>query len=406
MSSQMEKDRVSSAEVDTDASSEEAARKPVQRRKKKGGKRQKKSSSGPLDQLPLGDTIGGDQVGNTVGGVTNTLGNVAGGALDKGGDSGGKSDTLRLRLDLNLDIEIQLKARIHGDLELALLDCCKPALACIISGSMLELLSVISTFPVEGTDSAMPSNPPTPKGAPTHTTYEFAIPVRKAKSPAPPMSDSPQMPKDSPLQSSKSSPQQSSQPSPDQSPELSPKDTPKDSPKQSKQHIEIPKITPLSGPSPAELARGLEGKFVDEFGNILDWDGTVLGRVDGDLPSMVGRPVSDSGEILDTDGEVVGHVSENYSRPSLKPLSGTLKVDDEGNIYDDQGNIVGKIHGPPGNHDGSKNPSGQSGGQQNAPKPPAAPRPDELYLDVKSTFDGIQLIIKIPTVFNRGTDSQ
>lgn len=34
---------------------------------------------------------------------------------------GGKSDTLKLRLDLNLEIEIQLKARIHGDLELALL---------------------------------------------------------------------------------------------------------------------------------------------------------------------------------------------------------------------------------------------------------------------------------------------
>jgi hypothetical protein len=35
------------------------------------------------------------------------------------------------------------------------------------------------------------------------------------------------------------------------------------------------------------------------------------------------------------------------------------------------------------------------------PKPPGAPRPDELFLDVKSTYDGIQLIIKIPTVFNR-----
>ena len=124
MSSQMEKDRISSAEVDTDASSEEQAPKPVQRRKKKGSKtaRRQKKSSGPLDQLPLGDSLGGDQVGNTVGGVTNTLGSVAGGALDKqGGDGGGKSDTLRLRLDLNLDIEIQLKARIHGDLELALL---------------------------------------------------------------------------------------------------------------------------------------------------------------------------------------------------------------------------------------------------------------------------------------------
>jgi hypothetical protein len=33
----------------------------------------------------------------------------------------GRDDALRLRLDLNLDVEITLKARIHGDLELALL---------------------------------------------------------------------------------------------------------------------------------------------------------------------------------------------------------------------------------------------------------------------------------------------
>jgi hypothetical protein len=48
---------------------------------------------------------------------------VAGNAVQQqqGGGDKGKSDTLRLRLDLNLDIEITLKAKIHGDLELALL---------------------------------------------------------------------------------------------------------------------------------------------------------------------------------------------------------------------------------------------------------------------------------------------
>ncbi|UKZ66104.1 uncharacterized protein TrAtP1_007286 [Trichoderma atroviride] len=60
--------------------------------------------------------------------------------------------------------------------------------------------------------------------------------------------------------------------------------------------IKIPKIQPVEQGEPlAELAQGLVGKFVDEFGNILDWDGTVLGSVEGDLPSMVGRPVSESG---------------------------------------------------------------------------------------------------------------
>ena len=74
-----------------------------------------------MDQLlPTGQV--GETAGNLVNGVTGTLGNVAGGAVNnqqQGG--GGKSDTLRLRLDLNLEVEVTLKARIHGDLELALL---------------------------------------------------------------------------------------------------------------------------------------------------------------------------------------------------------------------------------------------------------------------------------------------
>ncbi|PHH60118.1 hypothetical protein CDD81_2120 [Ophiocordyceps australis] len=57
-----------------------------------------------------------DSVSNTLGSVANTTVAKAG-----GGGGSGKSDTLRLRLDLNLDIEITLKAKIHGDLELALL---------------------------------------------------------------------------------------------------------------------------------------------------------------------------------------------------------------------------------------------------------------------------------------------
>jgi len=83
------------------------------------GQRQQKGS-GPLDNLAL------DNVQNTAGGLVNSatgaLGGVAGNAVDNQQKGGGKSDTLRLRLDLNLDIEITLKAKIHGDLELALLE--------------------------------------------------------------------------------------------------------------------------------------------------------------------------------------------------------------------------------------------------------------------------------------------
>jgi hypothetical protein len=86
---------------------------------------QRRQQGGPLGGAGLDNLAGLDSVGQTAqgvtGGVTNTLGNVAGGALDNKNEGGGKSDTLKLRLDLNLDVEITLKARIHGDLELALL---------------------------------------------------------------------------------------------------------------------------------------------------------------------------------------------------------------------------------------------------------------------------------------------
>jgi hypothetical protein len=95
--------------------------------------------------------------------------------------------------------------------------------------------------------------------------------------------------------------------------------------------------------------------------------------------------------------------------PNLKPLGGSLQVDDDGNIYDEQGNAVGKMNAPQESKDEDKDAKdGEAKGKEpskEAPRAAAAPRPDELYLDVKSTFDGIQLVIKIPTVFNRDRDN-
>merc|ERR1712000_361708 len=113
-------------ETGSNNSVEEVPRK--EKKTKKKSKKSKKSSA--LDQLPTGGVTDGvgETADNALSSVSNTLGSVGGQALNKqqGGDEeesggGGKSDTLRLRLDLNLDVEIQLKARIHGDLELALL---------------------------------------------------------------------------------------------------------------------------------------------------------------------------------------------------------------------------------------------------------------------------------------------
>ncbi|OLN97947.1 hypothetical protein CCHL11_02560 [Colletotrichum chlorophyti] len=204
--------------------------------------------------------------------------------------------------------------------------------------------------------------------------------------------------------------------------------------------IQIPKVTPLNSgltlpPDLAELAQGLEGKYVDEFGNILEWDGQVLGRVEGDLPSMIGRPVSATGEIFSEDGEVVGYVAENDTvppaPPSPKPIEGMgdgLKVDHLGNILDRNNNVLGHFNGAPlaqslqrtgqtgkPGHSSGPHPANNTG-SNNAhsnnssfcpkcnpqSKPSATPSPSEIFMDVKSTNDGIQLIIKIPTVINGG----
>ncbi|EFY93758.1 LEA domain protein [Metarhizium acridum CQMa 102] len=193
--------------------------------------------------------------------------------------------------------------------------------------------------------------------------------------------------------------------------------------------IQIPKITTdmSSIHDPAVLVRGLEGKCVDEFGNILDWDGTVLGRVEGDLPSMVGRCVSGDGIVRDSSGDVAGHVSENHmdsSTPAEDHINKRLKIDHTGNIYDHHGAVVGRMkdHSKENKTEGcagcrererGPGPSNVAGGQQQSqerstegatddvPRRTATPSPSDIYLDVKSTHDGIQLIIKIPTVFNR-----
>lgn len=99
-------DRASQSGEDSGRSSSNQVDKKTRRRNKK------KSGNTDLDRLPTGD------VGGVAGQATNTVGDLGNKAMDKGEDG---KDTLRLRLDLNLEVEIQLKARIKGDLELALL---------------------------------------------------------------------------------------------------------------------------------------------------------------------------------------------------------------------------------------------------------------------------------------------
>lgn len=90
-------------------------RAPIRRQNELQRKPQRKKNPYTLPTRDLAQTASG-----ALNSATDTITDVTSGVLNKG-DGGKKSDTLRLRLDLNLDVEITLKARIHGDLELALL---------------------------------------------------------------------------------------------------------------------------------------------------------------------------------------------------------------------------------------------------------------------------------------------
>ncbi|CAN8102111.1 unnamed protein product [Discula destructiva] len=222
----------------------------------------------------------------------------------------------------------------------------------------------------------------------------------------------------------------------------------------------------------------LVGKTIDEWGDIVDEDGQVLGRVEGDLPSMVGRKISNArGDILGDDGGLLGYVaevgpegnhqrfeeqqkSEEQQKPSeeiptrslddvMKDMAaagkgpGGLRVDLFGNILDADGNLVGSFHdkttgfgrksGAFPESDLSDNvsesktrakPKPRARAPESNPKPvsdkpegTATERrdkaqaqkkeenplnPSDIFLDVKSTTEGIQLTIRIPTVFSSG----
>ncbi|KAF9066957.1 hypothetical protein BDP27DRAFT_1423385 [Rhodocollybia butyracea] len=76
------------------------------------------------------DTVGGvgNTVGDTVGGTVDTVGGAVGGAVDAvGGVVDGLAGVvgdkpLKLQLELNLDVAVELKARVHGDLTISLLE--------------------------------------------------------------------------------------------------------------------------------------------------------------------------------------------------------------------------------------------------------------------------------------------
>ena len=92
---------------------------------------------------------------------------------------------------------------------------------------------------------------------------------------------------------------------------------------------------------------GLEGCVVVKDGYVEDEDGNVVGQVvEGDPKKLVGRAVDEDGDIIDKYGNVKGH-AEPYEEPEeeiadLSSLEGKT-VNKAGNVVDEHGTIFGRI---------------------------------------------------------------
>ncbi|KAJ4321166.1 hypothetical protein N0V84_005518, partial [Fusarium piperis] len=90
----------------------------------------------------------------------------------------------------------------------------------------------------------------------------------------------------------------------------------------------------------------LQGCTVAKDGKIVTPAGDVVGRlVSGDPKVLFGRGVDDDGEILDRNGNIIGK-AERWEEPEVEkkknPLAGR-KVNREGNVNDEEGNVIGKL---------------------------------------------------------------
>ncbi|KAH7180161.1 hypothetical protein DER46DRAFT_490703 [Fusarium sp. MPI-SDFR-AT-0072] len=91
---------------------------------------------------------------------------------------------------------------------------------------------------------------------------------------------------------------------------------------------------------------GLKNCTISKDGKVVNQAGETVGRlVIGDGKALVGRAVDDDGEIVDLNGNVIGK-AERWEEPEKEqkhnPLAGR-KVNREGNVVDAEGNIIGKL---------------------------------------------------------------
>ncbi|KAI3572577.1 hypothetical protein IWW34DRAFT_891219 [Fusarium oxysporum f. sp. albedinis] len=91
---------------------------------------------------------------------------------------------------------------------------------------------------------------------------------------------------------------------------------------------------------------GLKNCTVSKDGKVVNQAGETVGRlIIGDAKALAGRAVDDDGEIVDSNGNVIGKAErweEAEKEQKHNPLAGR-KVNREGNVVDADGNIIGKL---------------------------------------------------------------
>ncbi|GME22375.1 Lea domain protein [Neofusicoccum parvum] len=108
-----------------------------------------------------------------------------------------------------------------------------------------------------------------------------------------------------------------------------------------------PEVEPEEEPIDLSI---LTGRTVNKQGNVIGDEGVPIGRlVEGNPKEVSGRKISDEGQIWNDAGKIIGRVElipehERETKPE-GPFAGLedLRVVADGNIADEDGNIVGRI---------------------------------------------------------------
>ena len=91
---------------------------------------------------------------------------------------------------------------------------------------------------------------------------------------------------------------------------------------------------------------GFENVTVAKDGMVVDGGEQIVGRViEGDPEKLLGRKVDDDGDILDKAGNVLGKAERwkpEEKERDINPMSG-CKVNSEGDVRDADGNLIGKL---------------------------------------------------------------